>query len=88
MKSVTMHADGRLTVPASARRALGIQGETQFQVEVSDGVLVLRSASAIPGEDAWAYTEKHRRQVKQALREEAEGQILRLKARDLERLVE
>ena len=83
-----MHADGRLTVPAAARRSLGVQGETQFQVEVSDGVLVLRPALVIPREDAWAYTEKHRRQVDQALREEAEGQFLRLKVSDLERLVD
>ena len=54
--AVAMNAQGRLTVPADARKALGLVGEAQFQAEVRDEGLLLRPAVLVPREDAWAYT--------------------------------
>ena len=37
MKTVTMSANGRLTLPVETRRQLGLSGETEFEVEVVEG---------------------------------------------------
>jgi bifunctional DNA-binding transcriptional regulator/antitoxin component of YhaV-PrlF toxin-antitoxin module len=34
MKTVVMNRDGRLTLPREARRRLGLDDETEFEVEV------------------------------------------------------
>ncbi len=53
---VAMNGEGRITIPAAARRQLGLEGAAQFQAEVRDGVLMVRPAVVIPREAAWAYT--------------------------------
>jgi bifunctional DNA-binding transcriptional regulator/antitoxin component of YhaV-PrlF toxin-antitoxin module len=85
---VSMKADGRLTVPASARRALGLEGETQFQVEVNGDSLVLRPAVVLPREDAWAYTPEHRELLERAHRDSREGRVREMTEQDLIRLAE
>ena len=85
-KLVAMKADGRITLPARARRALGVQGETQFEVEVKRDAIVLRPAVVLPREDAWAYTPEHRRLLERSRRDARAGRVRRLTERDLERL--
>ncbi len=80
---VAMNGEGRITIPAAARRQLGLEGAAQFQAEVRDGALVLRPAVVIPREDAWAYTPEHLKSVERA-RQEAVGR--RLTEADLDRL--
>lgn len=81
-----MSAGGRLTLPAEAREELGIKGETQFQVEVIPGGLVLREAITVPSEDAWAYTHEYRALVDESRRDLAEGRTRTLSVKQLERL--
>ena len=85
-KLVAMKADGRITLPVRARRALGVEGETQFEVEVTGDAIVLRPAVVLPREDAWAYTPEHRRLVAKSRRDDRLGRIRRLTERDLERI--
>ena len=87
-RPVAMSAGGRLTLPAEARDELGIKGETQFQVEVIAGGLVLREAITVPSEDAWAYTPEYRAQVEQARRDYTEGRTRTMTVEDLEKLIE
>ena len=85
-RPIAMSAGGRLTLPVEAREALGIQGETQFQVEVVPGGLLLREAITVPSEDAWAYTPEYRAHVEQARRDHAEGRTRTMTVEELERL--
>lgn len=84
---VSMNPEGRLTVPAEARRALQIEGETQFEVEVAENALILRLVTLVPSEDAWSATPENRRLLEQALADAREGRVLRLTEHDLERLI-
>ena len=86
-RPVAMSAGGRLTLPAEAREELGIKGETQFQVEVIPGGLVLREAITVPSEDAWAYTPEYRARVELARRDHAEGRTRKLSVKQLEQLL-
>jgi len=80
---VAMNGEGRITIPAAARRQLGLEGAAQFQAEVRDGALVMRPAVVIARDDAWAYTPEQLKRVERA-RQEAVG--LRLSEADLDRL--
>jgi len=82
---VSMNSEGRLTVPAAVRRHLGLDGETQFQYEVREGALVLRPASVVPREDAWAYTPAHRERLRAALADSREGRVRQLREDELDR---
>lgn len=53
---VTMTDRGRITLPASVRKELHIEGETPLELETIEGRIILRPAVVIPREDAWAYT--------------------------------
>ena len=64
---VTMTERGRITLPASVRKELHIEGETPFELETSGEEITLRPAILIPREDAWAYTPEHRAAVERAL---------------------
>ena len=72
---VAMNGEGRITVPAAARRQLGLEGEAQFQAEVRDGALVLRPAVVIPRDDAWAYAPDHLERIARARQEEVGLQL-------------
>lgn len=43
-----MNPTGRITVPAEARRAIGLDGEALFEVEVDRGAIVLRPVAVVP----------------------------------------
>jgi bifunctional DNA-binding transcriptional regulator/antitoxin component of YhaV-PrlF toxin-antitoxin module len=81
-----MTADGRLTIPATARREAGVEADAQFEVHVEDGDIVLRRMIVPAREDAWAHTVKHRRLLEKAHRDVREGRTRRLTESDLERL--
>lgn len=80
---VTVNAEGRLTIPASLRRQLGIEGESTLIVAVEDGRLVARPGVVIPAEDAWAYTPEHLERVERARAEAAAGLTMRLTETEL-----
>lgn len=71
--TVTVNAQGRMTIPAEIRRELGLEGESILIVEAEDGRMVARPALVIPAEDAWAYTPEHIAGVKRAEAEYAAG---------------
>jgi AbrB family looped-hinge helix DNA binding protein len=64
---VEVNAQGRMTLPAKVREALGISGRSQLAVEVIDDQVRLRPTVVIPREDAWAYTKQHMEMVRRAL---------------------
>jgi bifunctional DNA-binding transcriptional regulator/antitoxin component of YhaV-PrlF toxin-antitoxin module len=82
-----MNPQGRLTVPAEARRELQLEGAVSFDVEVVEGRLVLTPTPMSPPEDAWAYTPEHRALVARARQDVAEGRVYRLGRSDLERMI-
>lgn len=83
---VSMNEQGRLMVPVEARRALRIEAEAQFEVEVADDVIVLRPVITIPREDVWASTPEHLRRVERARRDAREGRTRRFTEDELEQL--
>jgi len=84
---VSMNAQGRLTVPAEARRALHVEGETPFEIEVTEHEIILRPALVIPREDAWAYTPEHLAQIEQADADARAGRIVRMTECELEQFI-
>ncbi len=70
---VAMSANGRVTIPARAREILHVQGETTFEMEVTEHEVILRPAAVIPREDLWAYTPEHRESLRRALQQVDEG---------------
>ena len=86
---ITMNAQGRLRLPPAIREALGVEGETLFDLELCDGAVVLRPAldipDDIPAEDRWAYTPANMAAIERALREEGGRQMSEA---DLVRVIE
>jgi len=85
---VSMNNQGRMTLPAAARKALRIEGPAQFEIEIEENRLILRPAFVIPREDAWAYTPEHLEQVRRAEADIREGRVFRLTEEDLKRLLD
>lgn len=85
-KLVTMTPEGRITIPAAARRQIGVEGEATFEVGVDGESIVLRPAVVMTREDAWAYTADHRRLLAKAHQDSREGRVQRLTDRQLARL--
>ena len=84
MRTITMSPNGRLTLPAEVRQRLGLEGESEFDVEVTDhGSVTLRPVVVLPRDDAWAYTAEHLAQVAKALADIREGRLRRLADADL-----
>jgi AbrB family looped-hinge helix DNA binding protein len=84
MRTITMSPNGRLTLPAEVRQRLGLDGETEFDVEVTDhGSVTLRPVVVLPRDDAWAYTAQHLAKVAQALADVREGRVRRRSDADL-----
>jgi bifunctional DNA-binding transcriptional regulator/antitoxin component of YhaV-PrlF toxin-antitoxin module len=82
--AVVVPATAHLTLPAEVRQRLGFDGETEFDVEVTEhGSVTLRPVVVIPRDDAWAYTAKHLAQVAKALADIREGRVRRLSDADL-----
>lgn len=84
-RTISMSPNGRLTLPSEARRALGLDGATEFEVEVDaeNDVLVLRPALLLRREDAWAYTAEHRALLARAHADSREGRVRRMTEEDL-----
>jgi AbrB family looped-hinge helix DNA binding protein len=80
---VSMNAQGRMTLPAEVRRALGIEGEATLLVETEGDRVILRRGAVVPAEDAWAYTPEHRAQLKRALEDVAAGRVVWLSPDEL-----
>lgn len=80
-----MTATGRLTLPAEARRRLGLEGETELEIEVdeSQDAIILRPAVVLRREDAWAYTPEHRDLLARAHRDSREGRVRKVTEREL-----
>jgi len=85
MKTVVMNGSGRITVPAEARRELGIEGEAEFEIEVDaeQDAIILRPAVVLRREDAWAYTAEHRALLARAHRDSREGRVRTVSEDDL-----
>jgi AbrB family looped-hinge helix DNA binding protein len=59
--------NGTVTIPAQARRALGLdQPGAQVEVVLRDGELVLVPYVAIPAETAWFWSEGHQAAEREA----------------------
>lgn len=48
---VSMNPTGRLTLPADARRALGLSGEAFFEVHLEKNTIVLKPVAIVPLEN-------------------------------------
>lgn len=84
MRTVTMSPNGRLTLPAEVRKRLGLTGETEFDVEVTDqGTVTLRPVVVLPKDDAWAYAAEQLTQVTKALADVRHGRIREMSDADL-----
>lgn len=90
MKNVSMNEGGRLTLPADARRRLGVEGPAEFEVEVDEtqDALILRPVVALRREDAWAYTPEHRALLERAHRDSREERVQKLTESELRTLGE
>jgi len=82
---VHMNHQGRITLPASARRSLGLDGEADLLLDLEGQALVLRPTVVLPVEDAWAYTSAHRKLLRRAHADSREGRVRSIGERDLER---
>lgn len=85
MRTVSMNEAGRLTVPAEARRELGLEGETELEVEVDrdNEAIILRPAVLLRREDAWAYAPEHRALLARAHEDSRKGRVHRMTESEL-----
>jgi len=88
--SITMDADGRLTLPPELRDALAAEGETRLLAEVIDHSLVLRAAeddlSDVPEDDRWLYTPENTARILRAMQRPLEEDV-QLSEEDVLRLM-
>lgn len=84
--TVVSNKEGRVTIPAEARAALHIEGETHWTIEIVDGALVMRPAVVVPREDAWAYTPEHTDKVERARADARAGREVAVSAAELGRI--
>lgn len=83
---VSMNSQGRITVPREARQLMGLDGETQFELEFDQNVIQLRPAVVLPREDAWAYTPEHRATLDAAHADSREGRVRTMSRAQLAKL--
>jgi AbrB family looped-hinge helix DNA binding protein len=83
---VEVNAQGRMTLPAKVRKALGVRGRSQLAVEVVDGEVRLRPTVVIAREDAWAYTREHMDRIRRALADVEAGRERAVTRKDVEAL--
>ena len=81
--TVSINAQGRMTIPAEIRRALGIEGEATVIVETEGNRLIVQPAVVIPAEDAWAYTPEHQRWLAESLADVEAGRVISLSKAEL-----
>ncbi len=69
--------NGTVTIPAQARRALGLDRPgAQVEVVLRDGELVLVPYVAVPAETAWFWTEGHQKAERAADADLAAGRYV------------
>ena len=78
-----MNSQGRVTLPASARRKLGLTEGAQLEVAVDENSITLRPAYLVPAEDAWAYTPESMASIRRALADVQAGRVYQLSPEDL-----
>ncbi len=90
MRTTVMSKSGRLTLPAEARRRLGLHGETELEVEIDEAgdAIILRPTVVVRRGDAWAYTAEHRALLARAREDSQAGRVRRFSEDDLARLGE
>lgn len=81
-----MNAQGRVTLPASARRRLGLTDGSQLEVAVDERSITLRPAKVVLAEDAWAYTPENLAGIRRALDDVKAGRVYSLSWDDLEKV--
>ncbi len=88
MTTIVKMSGGRLTLPAELRHALGVTADQTFEVEAAQDqdALILRPATVLRREDAWAYTPEHRQLLERAHADSAVGRVQRLTEAELEAL--
>ena len=74
---VTMNKTGRITLPASIRKLLRLEGEAEFEVEkLEDGDgLVLRPVVVMLRDDGWTYTAEDLAGIRRGLDDIREGRV-------------
>ena len=83
--TVAVNAQGRVTLPADARRRLGLADGAQLEVRVEGNEIRLRPARLVVAEDAWAYAPESLRSIKRSLADIAAGRVYELTPAELER---
>ncbi|MGE3073983.1 MAG: AbrB/MazE/SpoVT family DNA-binding domain-containing protein [Dehalococcoidia bacterium] len=85
---VSMNKTGRITLPASIRKLLKLEGEAEFLVEPlpGDEGFVLRPVIVMLREDAWAYTSDHRGRLERAHADSRAGRVRHMSEDDLREL--
>jgi bifunctional DNA-binding transcriptional regulator/antitoxin component of YhaV-PrlF toxin-antitoxin module len=86
--TVESNEQGRLVIPAEVRAALNVTGKAHWQLKVQDGAIILKPATVIPREDAWAYRPDHLARLQEAIAQAQEGQILELSPEQLAKLTD
>lgn len=84
-KTVAVNAQGRITLPADARRSLGLSDGAQLEVRLEENEIRLRPVRLVIAEDAWAYTPESLASIKRSLADIAAGRVFELTTADLER---
>ena len=56
-----MNPAGRVTLPADVRRALDLEDEAMFEVQVQKGAIVLKPVAVVPLDRARSYQQHSRR---------------------------
>lgn len=84
MKPVAMSKTGRLTLPAAARRKLGIHDVANFEIEVTEEGILLRPVKAVPREDVWIYTPENLARIERGLEDFRAGRLIRMSPAELD----
>lgn len=92
MKSVTISPKGQVAIPIDIREALGIKPGDQFEVEVSNGNIVLKPVVilTVPKSQVWFWSEEIQTKIKEGEDEYRKGRYRTYKdaadlAKDLEK---
>ena len=80
---VSVNAQGQITLPAGARRLLGLYEGSQLEVRIEGEEIWLRPVS--PVADAWAYTAESLRSIKRSIRDIKAGRVYRVSTGEIAR---
>ena len=71
---VSVNAQGQITLPAGARRLLGLYEGSQLEVRIEGEEIRLRPVRPV-AEDDWAYTPESLRSIKRSIRDIKAGRV-------------